>query len=205
LIYKIIGNVKDTQGKPRPNLSVEAYDSDFGTSDDYVGNARTNNQGKFEITFDDKSSTEYFEILERRPDVYIILRDSYCILFKSAIQNEAQGPEIFFDITLKEQTNFEDPYANSFPRIIRTFNSIGDTIDISQVDVATSIAQLIRALGNWSYYTTPKIMQMYGYPGPQVPRFPKRLKHNHSLPWNRKNDTIPDGIKNGRVKAITGA
>ena len=142
MIYKIIGNVKDTQGKPRPNLSVEAYDSDFGTSDDYVGNARTNNQGKFEITFDDKSSTEYFEILERRPDVYVILRDSYRILFKSAIQNEAQGPEIFFDITLKEQTNFEDPYANSFPRIIRTFNSIGDTIDISQVDVATSISSV---------------------------------------------------------------
>ena len=74
-----------------------------------------------------------------------------------------------------------------FKELIGTFNSIGDTIDISQVDVATSLGQMVRALGNWSYYTTPKIMELYGYPGPQVPRYPKRVPHQHTLPWNKEN------------------
>jgi len=31
-------------------------------------------------------------------------------------------------------------------------------------------------------------VQAQGYPGPQVPRYPKLISHNHSLPWNEKVD-----------------
>jgi hypothetical protein len=187
LQYKIKGIVRDELGKPVPDVFVDAFDSDFGTSEDYVGNAMTNTQGKFEITFDDKAFKENFEFLERKPDLFVTIKNSYRLLHKSNIQSEVPGPEVFFEITLSQKRAFDDPYANALPRTISIFNSIGDTIDISQVNIATSLGQMVRALGNWSYYTTPKIMELYGYPGPQVPRYPKRVPHQHTLPWNKEN------------------
>ena len=184
--YRITGIVRDDLGKAVPNVFVDAFDSDFGTSEDSIGKAVTNTQGKFEITFDDKAFKENFEFLERKPDLFVTIKDSFRLLHKSEIQSEVQGPEVFFEITLRERRAYDDPYANSLQRIISTFNAIGDTIDISQVDVATSLGQMVRALGNWSYYTTPKIMELYGYPGPQVPRYPKKVTHQHSLPWSKE-------------------
>jgi hypothetical protein len=188
LKYKITGIVRDGSGKPVPNVFVDAFDSDFGTSEDYVGNDVTNSQGKFEIIFDDKAFKENFEILERKPDLFVTVKDSYRLLHKSKVKSEVPGPEVSFEINLSQQETFDDPYANTLQRTISTFYSIGDTVDISQVDVVTSLRQMIRALGNWSYYTTPKIMELYGYPGPQVPRYPKLVTdHQHTLPWNKEN------------------
>jgi hypothetical protein len=189
LNYKITGIVKDELGKPIPNLFVDAFDSDFGTSEDYIGKAVTNPQGRFEIAFDDKAYKENFEFLERKPDLFLTIRDSYRLLHRSEVRSEAQGPEVFFEIILRQQRAFDDPYANTLQRTISTFSSIGDTVDISQVDVLTSLRQMVRALGNWSYYTTPKIMEFYGYPGPQVPRYPKRITHQHTLQWNKENSS----------------
>ena len=183
----ITGIIKDDLGKPLSYLFVEAYDSDFGTSEDYLGNATTDAQGKFEISFDERAFKQDFEILERRPDIYVKVSDSYRTLYTSQVRSEATDRELYFDITIREPVQFQDPYANTFQRLIATVNAIGDTIDISQVHPQRSITHMVRALGNWSYYTTPKIMQSYGYPGPQVPRYPKKIKHGHSLPWNKRN------------------
>jgi hypothetical protein len=185
LIYKVIGKVRDDQGNPLPNLFVEAFDSDYGSSEDYLANTFTDSQGDFTLTFDDKAFQEPLEILERKPDLYVVIRDSFRVLYKSDIHTEAKDVE-FFDITLKETKPVDDPYANTLQRVIASFNSISDTIDISRIDAQRSIRQMIRALTNWSYYTTPKIMTLYGYPGPQVPKYSKRVEHNHSLPWNKR-------------------
>lgn len=193
--YKITGIVKDLLGKPIQGLYIDAYDSDFGTSADYIGKAVTDSQGKFEILFDDKAFKEHFEFLERKPDLFITINDSRRLLYRSEVRLEAQGPEVFFEVNLKDQRAFDDPYANTIQRMISTFNLIGDTIDISQVDVATSLTQMIRALGNWSYYTTPKIMEFYGYPGPQVPRYPKRMEHQHRLQWDKERSDSQTIIK----------
>jgi hypothetical protein len=215
LKYKITGIVRDELGKPISGVSVDAFDSDFGTSEDYVGNAVTNPQGKFEINFDDKAFKESFEFLERKPDLFVTVKDSYRLLHKSKVQSEVQGPDVFFEINLSQQRAFDDPYANALQRTISTFNSIGDTVDISQVDIVTSLRQMIRALGNWSYYTTPKIMEFYGYPGPQVPRYPKLVPHQHTLQWNKENSNLkavitkdgnavnPESIADGSGGGIT--
>ncbi len=184
MIYKVVGKVRDAQGNPLANLFVEAYDSDYGSSPDYLANAVTDLEGNFTLSFEDKAFQELLEILERRPDVYIVLRDSYRVLYKSEIRNEAKDIE-YFDITLKDTIPPDDPYANTLQRVITSFNLISDTINLSQVDAQRSIRQMIRALANWSYYTTPKIMALYGYPGPQVPKYPKQIQHPHSLPWNK--------------------
>jgi len=187
LEYKIAGNVRDEKGDPVSGIFVDAFDSDFGTSEDYVGNAITDSQGNFTITFEDRDFKEWFEFFERKPDEYIVLRDSYGVLYKSEIRSEAKARE-FFDVILKDRSPMHDPYANSFQREISLLISIADTLTFSQVEPQRALNQMIRALSNWSYYTIPKIMHLYGYPGPQVPRYPKRLKHRHSLPWNQKND-----------------
>lgn len=179
--YKLAGRVKDQQGSPLSGLFVEAFDSDL-SADDYLGNTLTGPQGEFEIDFDDKMFRKPLEILERRPDVYIIVRDPYRILHRTEIRSEAK--EEFFDITIKDSKPFDDPYANSFQRMLASFNSVGDTVDISQSDYQRLITQMIRGLASWSYYTRPKVMQSVGYPGPQVPQYPKRMPHKHLLPWN---------------------
>jgi hypothetical protein len=187
LIYKIVGKVKDDKGTPIPNLFVEAFDSDYGSSEDYLANTYTDSQGNFTLTFDDKAFLEALDIFEWRPDIYVVVRNSFRILYKSEIRNEAKDLETF-DIILKDTRPVEDPYANTLQRVIASFNSISDTVDISQVDPRRSITQMIRALTNWSYYTTPKIMEAYGYPGPQVPKYSKRVQHIHSLPWNKREN-----------------
>lgn len=185
MAYKITGKVKDPEGNLLSGLLVEAFDSDLGVADDYLGNAVTDSQGEFEIGFDDKAFKGTFEILERRPDVYIVVRDAYRVLHKTEVRNESKNEE-FFDITIQDARPFDDPYANAFQRVIASFNAIGDTVDISQTDLQGLITQLIRSLASWSYYTRPKVMQSLGYLGPQVPQYSKQFQHKHSLPWNKK-------------------
>jgi hypothetical protein len=187
LKYKITGNVKDEKGDPVAGVFVEAYDSDFWTSEDYLGNTETDSQGDFSMTFDDKAFRERFEFFERKPDEYIVLRDFYGVLYKSEVRSEAKELEVFH-VILKDMRPVHDPYVNTFRRQISSLISMADTVTISQVDPRASIHQVLRNLFNWSYYTRPKIMHLYGYPGPQVPRYPKRVKHSHSLPWNPRDN-----------------
>ena len=182
--YKVTGRLEDEQGSPLPGLFVEVFDSDL-TGDDFLGVTVADSQGKFEVEFDEKAFKGSFEILERRPDVYVVVRDSYRVLYKTEIQREAEK-QVSFDIVIKDTRSFDDPYSNSFQRMIASFNAIGDTLDISQADLQRLIPQMIRVIASWSYYARPKIMQSIGYPGPQVPQYSKRATHKHSLPWNKE-------------------
>ena len=182
--YKIAGKVKDEQGNALSGLFVEAFDSDVAT-DDYLGNSMTDSLGQFKIEFEDKTFKGPFEILERGPDVYVVVRDNYRVIHKSSIRSNSKYEE-FFEITVKEVRPFDDPYTNTFQKVIASFNATGDTVDISPSDFQRLIAQMIRALASWSYYTRPNVMQSLGYLGPQVPQYPKREQHKHSLPWNIK-------------------
>ncbi len=181
------GNVKDEKGDPVAGLFVQAFDSDFGSSDDCLGNTVTDSQGNFSMTFDDKEFRERFEFFERKPDEYIVLSDSYGVLYKSEIRSEAKDLEVF-EVILKDMRPVHDPYANTFRRQISSLISLADTITISEIEPRGAIHQVLRSLLNWSYYTRPKIMHLYGYPGPQVPRYPKQVEHSHSLPWNPKDN-----------------
>ncbi len=182
--YRITGKVKDEQGIALPGLFVEAFDSDL-TADDYLGNSLTDSNGGFKIEFDDKMFKGPFEFLERGADVYLVVRDNYRVIHKTDIRSNAKDEE-FFEITVKDVRPLDDPYVNTFQKVIASFNATGDTVDISPTDFQRLITQMIRALASWSYYTRPNIMQSLGYPGPQVPQYSKREQHKHSLPWNKE-------------------
>jgi hypothetical protein len=194
LFYKIKGTVKDPNGTFRSNLLVEAFHSDFGSSEKALGSTWTNANGAFEISFDESVLGENIleRILRRRPDEHILIRDAYRILYKSEIHHGAQDVEQF-DVTIDDTSPIYDPYSESFQREIASFNAIGDTVDISKINPQIASTQMVRALSSWSYYTQPKIMELYGYPGPQVPRYPKEVPHDHTLPWNpKKKKSISD-------------
>ncbi|MGH9922830.1 MAG: hypothetical protein ACRD38_08775 [Nitrososphaerales archaeon] len=182
--YKITGKVKDEEGDALSGLFVEAFDSDVA-ADDYLGNSVTDSLGEFRIEFEDKSFKGPFEILERGPDVYLVVRDNFRVIHKTGIRSNSKYEE-FFDITVKEARPVDDPYANTFQKVIASFNATGDTVDISPSDFQRLITQMIRALASWSYYTRPNVMPSLGYPGPQVPQYAKREGHKHSLPWHKK-------------------
>ena len=42
-------------------------------------------------------------------------------------------------------------------------------------------------------------MELYGYPGPQVPRYPKLVPHQHTLPWNKENRNGKASITKGKI------
>jgi hypothetical protein len=194
MLYKVKGKVKDSKGTFLSNLFVEAFHSDFGTSEKSLGNAWTDSNGAFEISFDESVFGENIleRILRRRPDEHIVIRDAYRILYKSEIHDGAKDIETF-DVTIEDTAPSYDPYSESFQREIASFNAIGDTVDISKINPQRSVTQMVRALSSWSYYTQPKIMELYGYPGPQVPRYPKDVPHDHTLPWNpKKKESISD-------------
>jgi hypothetical protein len=179
------GQVRDSRGNQLPNRFVEVFHSDLGASERYLGNTWTDARGTFEISFDESSFEENFleRIFRRRPDEHIIIRDRYGVLYRSEIRHSAQDIETF-EITIVDTAALYDPYSQSFQREIAFFSAISDTVDPSKIDPQRVATQMLRALSSWSYYTQPKVMELYGYPGPQVPRYPKDVPHDHTLPWN---------------------
>jgi hypothetical protein len=178
--FHLKGKVTDATSNPIPDIFVEAYDSDIGY-DDYLGMTKTDVSGFFEISFSQESFKGF---LERKPDIYFILRDGFRILQKTRIKNETKNGE-FFNLTLSETEPNLDIYATSAQKGMTQFLEVGDAVDFSLADTQTLMTQMIRSISSWIFYTNPTIMAQYGYPGPQVPRYPKKQpNHKHTLPWN---------------------
>jgi hypothetical protein len=192
----------DVYGDPLSNLLVECFTIDSETSDNYVGNTITDSRGQFELRFNYESLERNFgvnlmsgEISEAKgsPDVYIVVSDSNRALYRrNTFSNPAETEN--FDVIIKEELSFSDPYANSFQREISLIlsNVTREVVDLSQVDPVRAAQQMIRIFGNLLYYNVQGV-QLHGYPGPQVPRYPKRFPHDHSLPWNQKTKRY-DGL-----------
>ena len=179
--FTISGQIKDENSNPLVGVFVEAHDSDIG-SDDYLGLTKTDEHGKFQLTFSEKAFKDF---LEGNPDVYLIIRNEFVVLHKTSTKSGTKNGT-FFDVVIKSDEKFIDLYENSIQRTFAQFNSMGDTIDLSKIDSQRVFVQMIRGLSSWTYYSNPAIMHNYGYAGPQVPRYPKKEDHSHTLPWNKK-------------------
>jgi hypothetical protein len=70
---------------------------------------------------------------EGSPDIYIVVKDGIKILYKSNIRsNSAELGQ--FDVAIKQEINFLDPYANSFQKEIGLILAIvtAEVVDISE-------------------------------------------------------------------------
>ena len=191
--YSITGQIKDSHGNGVKDLFVEAFDDDLGTADDYLGKAITKLDGKFEIKFEQKDFKAPYDILERNPDIYLIIRDQYRVVHKTDTRENATVQDLYFDITLPSTTSdsysgpYDDPYANAAQIMISQFASIGDTITVPNINVQRSIPQMLRLVNSFLHYTDPRISKIYRYPGPQVIARPKEVSpHSHIVPWTKQ-------------------
>jgi len=188
--------VSDYQQKSLPNVIVECFNK-VPESDIYLGYTATDVKGQFELTFNHEPVKSTYKVnfvsneiskAESKPDIYIVVRDGTKILYRSDIRSNPAELENF-DIVIRQEITFSDPYANSFQKEIGHIlaNVTAEVVDISEVDPATAAEHMVRIIGNLLNYNVLGV-QLHGYPGPQVPRYPKRVSHNHSLPWNEKAD-----------------
>ena len=187
----------DYQQKPLTNVIVECFNK-VPESDIYLGYRATDAKGQFELTFSHESIKSNYKVNlmsneikkgEGTPDIYIVVRDGTRILYTSDVRSNPAESE-HFDVAIKQEITFSDPYANSFQREIGHIlaNVTAEVVDISEVDPARAAEHMIRIFGNLLNYNVLGV-QLHGYPGPQVPRYPKRISHKHSLPWNEKANT----------------
>jgi len=185
------GSIKDTNGKKITNLFVQAFDSDQewfdDRSDDILGSTWTKNDGSFEISFSEDMYKENF--LERNPDVFLIVRNSLGeTIHISEVRrglNKEDVKNLTFDIVLdsveKKVEYSNDPYAQNNQRVMAAFQGIGESVDLTNNDVARVLTLLLRTMNDWQLYAQD--ISRLGFDGPQVPRYPWKDGHSHELKW----------------------
>lgn len=71
--YRVFGSIcEEESGRPLAGLRVRVYDKDL-VVDDFVGEARTDAQGHFEVRF---TESQFRDLHETRPDVYLRVFDA---------------------------------------------------------------------------------------------------------------------------------
>jgi hypothetical protein len=71
--YRVDGVIVDEEsGRALEGLVVRAYDQDL-VFDDFLGEARTDASGRFEVTF---TEVQFMDLFETRPDVYLRIFDA---------------------------------------------------------------------------------------------------------------------------------
>src|ERR1043166_885475 len=72
LEFRISGIICESESRrPLPGLVVRAYDKDM-IYDDFLGNAVTDNAGRFEMRY---TGSDFKELFENHPDIYLIVMD----------------------------------------------------------------------------------------------------------------------------------
>jgi len=137
--YLVSGVIINQDGKPASRLLVQVMESDQGTfedrNDDLLGSTWTKNDGKFCVDFDDEQFKERFNILERGPDIYLIIRNDLGeIIHTTKVRRDvkhAQKDRLTFNISLdsdslenKVKPN-DEPFSDVMNRRINSFASFG--------------------------------------------------------------------------------
>jgi hypothetical protein len=197
--YIIKGKITDASGKAIINLNLQAMDSDQewfeDHNDDLLGSSRTGSDGSFEITFDDSAFTDSW--VEKKPEIYLIVRnENGQIIYRTErvkieYNDKANGSiNIPINITLGSiEKTTDQPSTDLYwsnERILSAFSSVGDTITFNNSDFQRNFRLLISSINAWLIYTNDVIWKKIGYDGPQVPRFPLKLKHTHKLSWESR-------------------
>ncbi len=99
--YRVYGRVRRTDnGQGIPNLKVTAYDVDWISSDDYLGQATTNTNGDFDIYFNKSDFDAGWFDLEGGPDVVVRAYSTSGNLIYKSPERSGAGKQTYFDIRI---------------------------------------------------------------------------------------------------------
>lgn len=179
--YRITGRIRDEDNITVEGYTVQAFDKDLGIylhPDDRLGNARTDSNGAFLITFGQDAFRDWFE---SNPNVYLTIRDQTGrILFETPSKENSTG-EADFQIKLGSSvvsTQKPDLYSGSLARIVAAFKNIGDSADLSNSDINILFEVILRIVSSWTI-ERDSLVQIYGYDGIQMPEHPRGEEHSH--------------------------
>lgn len=185
--YRITGRIRDDGNLAVEGFTVHAFDKDPGIyfhPDDRLGRAVTDHEGSFEITFSENVFKDWFE---GDPEIFLVIRDREGRVLITTENKENVTRHVDFQIKLGEQDfspDEPDLYAGGLDRIIAALRSIGDAADLSKSDVRVVFEVLVRVLGSWAIYRD-ELVRSYGYDAIQVPRHPRKEKHDHITRWDK--------------------
>lgn len=202
-IYSIKGTIINLRTHLN-NLKIQAMDSDKqffeDHNDDLLGSTWMKPDGSFEITFDDLTFSDNW--LEKSPEIYILIRNETGqiihqteILKIEGIDKNKEQIEIPITINLDSidgkigllNTSSNDIYANNSQRILSAFSSLGDVVTLNNSNAARNFQLLSSSINAWLIYANELSWKRIGYDGPQVPKYPSKLRgHSHRLTWEEE-------------------
>ena len=198
--FLIKGKIKSQLIDSFSDLKIQAMDDDQhwfeDRNDDLLGSSWANEDGSFEINFNDSSFQDTW--LERKPEIYLIIRNKDGQIINRTLptkieKDNTKNTTIEIDITVSIdsiQKNSElediDPYANNNNKILNAFSSLNDIYTLSNSDFIRNFRLLNSSINAWLVYAQEYSWKKIGYDGPQVPKYPRKdPKHNHILSWEK--------------------
>jgi hypothetical protein len=216
--YSLKGKVIDANKDPLREARILAFDEDFLQAGDFLGDAITDSGGVFKITFDQSKFKKPWELLEGKPDVVIVIKDSSGReVLKTKVMKTDK--EIEYHVKLngnKPDPNSIDIYSDNSRRMLATLNAVGanigleNKINLSRLQSINLPQQVRESIQNYvnghedrqnnfqnlmaavSGIVNETLEQSHlgriGYDGPQVPRLPRREHYDQVIMWPRKEE-----------------
>ena len=99
--YRVYGRVRRADnGQGIPDLIVRAYDSDWISSDDYLGKDKTDAHGNFSIAFSKNDFDGGWWDFEAGPDIYVKVWNREGHVVYTSSERSGAGEHTYFDIRL---------------------------------------------------------------------------------------------------------
>lgn len=216
--FLLKGKIIGKNNLPAGRLQVKAYDHHMVfVSDNILGQTTTQNDGTFQIRFNESHFKEFQELLERGPNVYLTIEFDNGKILKTKVMRIQK--EIEYHIKLRKDTfpntNAIDIYKDSMNRTMNLLNGMGGILQTQRInldslangDLPEEIRQrflnlrsnydeAIKNFGNIQALISGVInstLQQYhldgiGYDGPQVPRNTWREGDYDVIAWPRKEE-----------------
>jgi hypothetical protein len=80
----------------------------------------------------------------------------------------------------------DDIYYNNHNIILSAFSILNDYASLGNPNIQKSLSLLNTSIMTGLIYTNENMYTKIGYDGPQVPRYPNRQSHNHTLAWKKE-------------------
>lgn len=174
-MFTVRGRAIDEHGQPIPDLYVEGFERRYyGRDLGCIGTAKSKPDGTFCIA---KFNPD---VQYAPPEIYLIISNSYRRIHQTSVSRKITPRNVieFGDVVIRNPIPFDDPYDGSEYIIFRKFASIGDTLELHEINHDIESRRLTRFLNRWKSFANSDSHA-------QVPRRPQTTPHSDEVSWRR--------------------